>query len=46
MFVTSLAFDSVALADRAKTGIFVASALAGIVGYLTLRAMKPTPSET
>jgi NhaA family Na+:H+ antiporter len=43
LFVTSLAFDSIELADRAKTGIFLASTVAGIIGYVALRTMKPIP---
>jgi NhaA family Na+:H+ antiporter len=37
LFVTSLAFDSAALADAAKVGILVGSSLSGLVGYLLLR---------
>ncbi len=42
LFIASLSFDDAATADLAKTGIFVGSALAGILGYLVLRAMAPT----
>jgi NhaA family Na+:H+ antiporter len=44
MFVTELAFDSAALADSAKIGIFIGSGLAGIVGYTLLRRAK-TPAQ-
>jgi len=41
LFVAGLAFDTIELADRAKTGIFVGSGLAGVIGYLALRMSKP-----
>ena len=41
LFVAGLAFESVELADRAKTGIFLGSALAGAIGFITLRSIKP-----
>jgi NhaA family Na+:H+ antiporter len=44
LFITELAFRESAFADEAKLGIFVASAIAGIVGYLVLRAIR-TPQE-
>jgi Na+:H+ antiporter, NhaA family len=37
LFVTSLSFDSVATTDAAKVGILSGSAIAGIVGFTTLR---------
>ena len=37
IFVAGIAFDDPALDDRAKIGVFAASLLAGIVGYLFLR---------
>jgi Na+:H+ antiporter, NhaA family len=37
LFVTNLSFESRALADAAKTGILVASAVAGLLGYAILR---------
>lgn len=41
LFVTSLAFDSAALADAAKLGILVGSLLSGLAGYLLLRSAPP-----
>jgi NhaA family Na+:H+ antiporter len=38
LFITGLAFVDAALVDSAKIGIFVASIVAGVAGYLTLRA--------
>jgi NhaA family Na+:H+ antiporter len=38
LFITGLAFESPDLADRAKIGIFVGSFIAGVIGYLILRA--------
>lgn len=43
LFITELAFDDPALIDLAKIGIFIGSAVAGIVGYLILRRSTPTP---
>lgn len=37
LFITELAFDDPLLTDQAKIGIFIGSAVAGIVGYLLLR---------
>jgi len=45
LFVTVLAFDDPFYADRARTGIFIGSTIAGIAGYLILRARRPG-SET
>ncbi len=42
LFVASLAFDDPTLTDRAKTGIFLGSFVAGIAGYWLLRRMKPS----
>jgi NhaA family Na+:H+ antiporter len=44
LFVSDLAFRAHDLADLAKTGIFLGSALAGILGYLILRSLGPGPS--
>lgn len=45
LFVTSLAFSSEELITQAKIGIFTASVIGGISGYLTLnRASKRKPS--
>jgi NhaA family Na+:H+ antiporter len=40
LFITGLSFDDAATADLAKTGIFLGSALAGVLGYLVLRAVS------
>ncbi len=40
MFVTELAFDTPALTDSAKVGIFIGSGLAGIIGTIWLRRAK------
>ena len=39
LFMTGLSFSDPATADLAKTGIFVGSVLAGILGYLVLRTL-------
>ena len=44
LFITELAFRESLFADEAKLGIFVASAVAGIVGFLILRSAR-TPQE-
>jgi NhaA family Na+:H+ antiporter len=44
IFVAGLAFDDPTLNDRAKTGIFLGSFVAGVVGYTMLRMMKTTPA--
>jgi len=44
LFIAELAFTDEILTDEAKIGIFIGSAVAGVVGYLILRAMK-TPQE-
>ena len=54
LFIAGLAFPAhPELADRAKVGIFVGSAVAGILGYVVLRRVKPSrapdddiPTET
>jgi NhaA family Na+:H+ antiporter len=54
LFVAGLAFPThPEFADRAKVGIFVGSAIAGVMGYLVLRRVKPSrvpdddiPTET
>ncbi len=38
LFITSLSFDSADLTDRAKLGVLCGSVVAGIAGYLLLRA--------
>ncbi len=37
IFISGIAFDDPALVDRAKMGIFAASLIAGVLGYLFLR---------
>ena len=44
LFVTGLAFDSVALQDEAKVGILVASILAAAIGVLILRGTREPAS--
>jgi NhaA family Na+:H+ antiporter len=46
LFVTALAFDPGQLADRAKTGIFVGSLVAGIIGTAFLRTRPPIPDPS
>ena len=46
LFVTALAFDPGDLADRAKTGIFLGSITAGLVGTAFLRTRKPVPDPS
>lgn len=41
LFVTGLAFEPGELADRAKTGIFLGSITAGLIGMAFLRIRKP-----
>jgi NhaA family Na+:H+ antiporter len=43
LFITELAFDDPLLLDRAKLGIFIGSAVAGIIAYSVLRRSAPTP---
>jgi NhaA family Na+:H+ antiporter len=45
LFITELAFDDPALVDLAKIGIFIGSAVAGIIGYLILRRSSPADSD-
>lgn len=47
LFVAGLAFPThPEFADRAKVGIFVGSAVAGVLGYLVLRRVKPAEPST
>jgi NhaA family Na+:H+ antiporter len=46
LFVTGLAFDDAMLADRAKTGIFIGSTLAGLIGYGLLRTFGGGPERS
>ena len=41
LFVTALAYEPGDLADRAKTGIFLGSLVAGLIGTAFLRTRKP-----
>ena len=43
LFITGLAFSDPLITDQAKTGIFVGSFLAGLLGFLVLRRIKPEP---
>ena len=45
LFVAAIAFTDPHLADRAKLGIFAGSLVAGIAGYLMLRAAPPSAVE-
>ena len=45
LFITELAFRESLLADEAKLGIFVGSAVAGLIGFLILR-MQRTEQES
>ncbi len=44
LFITSLAFDQATLIADAKVGIFAASLIAGIAGYLLLRRSSGPPT--
>jgi NhaA family Na+:H+ antiporter len=44
LFITGLSFADATTADLAKTGIFLGSAVAGILGYLVLRAVPAVPA--
>jgi NhaA family Na+:H+ antiporter len=43
LFITELAFGEGELAHAARLGIFAGSLVAGMVGYLVLRATLPAP---
>jgi NhaA family Na+:H+ antiporter len=45
LFITELAFRESLLADEAKLGIFIGSAIAGIIGYLILRSIRSPEVE-
>jgi NhaA family Na+:H+ antiporter len=45
LFVSDLAFRAHALEDLSKTGIFLGSALAGVLGFLILRSIRPTDAS-
>ena len=42
LFITGLAFNDPSLIADAKIGVFAASIVAGLIGYLVLRSTKPT----
>lgn len=44
LFITELAFTDELISAQAKVGIFIGSAVAGVIGYLVLRRQK-TPEE-
>ena len=44
LFIANLAFDDPAVLDQAKIGIFAASLLSGVLGWVLLRRSAPTPS--
>ena len=44
LFITELAFEPGPIADAARVGILLGSLIAGVVGYLVLRASLPQPS--
>lgn len=46
LFVTALAFEDPGFTDSAKIGIFIASLIAGVAGYLWLRAGPELGDET
>ncbi|MPZ71606.1 MAG: hypothetical protein GEU71_19135, partial [Actinobacteria bacterium] len=46
IFVAGLAFDDPGTADLAKVGIFVASAVSGILGAVLLLRVKPEAQRT
>ena len=46
LFIASAAFDNPLLLSQAKLGILIASLLAGIAGFVLMRAFSPTYSET
>jgi NhaA family Na+:H+ antiporter len=43
LFIAELAYTDAELIDRAKTGIFIGSTLAGVLGYSILRRVKVHP---
>ena len=45
LFITELAFTDTVIADRAKIGIFVASIIAGIIGYAIMRSTSRLPES-
>jgi len=45
LFITELAFEHGSHADAARIGILFASVIAGLAGFLVLRASLPPPRE-
>jgi NhaA family Na+:H+ antiporter len=45
LFITELAFRNAELAHDARVGILIGSVVAGVAGYLVLRATLPPPRE-
>ena len=45
LFITELAFERGPIADAARVGILLGSIVAGVAGYLVLRAVLPPPLE-
>jgi NhaA family Na+:H+ antiporter len=41
LFITTLAFEDAAFVDNAKLGIFAASIISGVAGYIVLRIASP-----
>ena len=46
LFITELSFEAGPIADAARVGILLASLIAGVIGYLMLRATLPPPGAT
>ena len=46
LFVTGLAYDDPTLVDEARAGVFIASIVAGVAGFLFLRFVVPDPKST
>jgi Na+/H+ antiporter NhaA len=46
LFVANLAFAGAVESAQAKSAIFVASIIAGAIGYATLRFWAPAPTST
>ena len=46
IFIADLAFTADSVVDHAKVGIFIASILAGAVGYYVLRGAEPKAPQT
>ena len=44
LFITTLAFEDAAFVDNAKLGIFAASIISGVAGYIVLRIASPYSS--